>query len=311
MRRSYSMPHLDEGDFENFLCETLSNNGYEINNECYLEGIRWRFILINKEGHLELLVPRVTAALPAYLMERIEVAVANSDIPISWVIPEDMSPDFSGFTPAFLNQLKSKDIGLKVLSGTGLIDIINTRGTLLVDDQDNVTYAIMKDEPFGNLLKMKKVFKRSRKYINYTDRYFKVQNLEIMYEALEDTGWPIKEIKIITHARGDITRSGYLKTPFERFRLEAITKGVIAELKVVCDITTQGHIKAESKLPHARYFETYEEIWSMVPIDAILTGDEDDIKKVKRTLNFSKYWDLGMDIISEWDQVQTICRTAR
>ncbi|MEE9507444.1 MAG: hypothetical protein V3V98_09945 [Thermoplasmata archaeon] len=298
----------DEVQLEELLIGALKRDRTNVNPNFVVKDVGWRFILAIKDGKSRLYVPRVVPSLPDYLRDRISDAMKKTDAPIYWVIPEGLEE----CDTTFLLELKDLGVGFCVLSDGRLNRLwpstVDDEG-LPLDEEFVPGYAMRKGEPYGNILKMKSVLKRARSYLHYLDPYFNLQNLDLVYEALDETNWPVKEIKILTHARKELAGKRF-KNRFSTLVRELEGKKVDCQMRVICELDANGWIKADCELPHDRYTISSEGIWNVQPIHSILKGREGDIQKVMRDLDFDGYWILGKDILQDWNEVHTACKRA-
>lgn len=154
------------------------------------------------------------------------------------------------------------------------------------------TIFLKSDNPYGNILNLKKVIRDCKKYIYWFDKNFGVKGLEILYSEVD--GNNIKSIKILTSLDQNVNKN--MKSEFERFQEEMKTKGIQVEMRVLIEKESINHI-------HDRWIIAENVRYNVPPINSIFQNQTSEIKKTNNLPPFNEWWEKGLSIIEEFTKI--------
>lgn len=170
------------------------------------------------------------------------------------------------------------------------------RGILGIDVPAKSETLISPDKPFSNRLAFVNTLKSCHEYIYWMEKYFTKKGLEFLKDALEEAD--VLEIRIVMPLE---QVNEEFRKQFKDFRDEAKAGGVDVGLKVIIDLKWKSSI-------HDRFIISKYDAFNIPSPDVAARGQLSEINKSnnreKLMQEFTKAWDMGKDIIHDWNEIK-------
>lgn len=151
------------------------------------------------------------------------------------------------------------------------------------------------ETPYTNIKILRECLRESEKYIWWLDKHFSMKGLEPLSE--EADGTRIKEIKILAGITDKINNK--LKKEFSKFQIEMKSRGIETGFRVIRDKILLHKI-------HGRWIISKSHCFNIPPIDSIYKGQYDEITKTNNRPPFEEFWNKGLDLLRNWDEVNRL-----
>jgi hypothetical protein len=149
-------------------------------------------------------------------------------------------------------------------------------------------------KPFTNRMLLESILRSCNDYIYWVDKFYSKVGLDIIastFNSQDDTN--VKKIRILT---SDKTIDDSFRNGFLALKRELKNKGIDIEMRIV--------IKSKLKKSiHDRWIISNGKIFNIPSTDTISSGKYSEIKETKNSPPFNNWWDEGLDIINNWDQI--------
>jgi hypothetical protein len=256
--------------------------------------VRWRPHLYVTNGEELIVDIRTTSWVPQYQLDIYrEIRNQMPDVKIYDVIVEKSKYSF-----AFLEQCNRYGIGVFVLDGTRLRELVKPALPTIEKMRERSQFAIQPDAPYGNIVSLKQIFRKCTEFVHWYENNLPKKVLEILYRAFEDDDIDnVEEIKLL-RVLDDGVDEGLL-SDFKRFRAELAGKHEVnAEMRIVCDKSVKRSI-------HDRYLYTQGIAFVLPPLNSLLANQWGKIFTSKDGIpSFSDYWKRGLDLVAQWNTIQ-------
>ena len=256
--------------------------------------VRWRPHLYVTDGEELVIDIRTTSSVPKYQLDIYrEIRNQMPDVRIYDVI---IAKDKYYF--AFLEQCNRYGIGVFVLDGTKLRELVKPALPTIDKMRERVQFAIQPDAPYGNIVSLKQIFRQCAKFVCWYEKNLPKKALEVLYRGFEDGDIDnVEEIKLL-RALDDSVDDGLL-SDFNRFRAELAEKHEVnAEMRIVCD-------KSLRRSVHDRYLYTQGIAFVIPPLNSLLANQWGKIFTSKDGIpSFRDYWKRGLDLVAQWNKIQ-------
>jgi len=184
-------------------------------------------------------------------------------------------------------------IGVFLVEGETLREVIRPKTISVERMQEGKELVIEPGKPFGNILSIKKCFRKCKSYIHWFERNLPKKSFELIYHSIEDGD--IKDVKEIKLLRGldQAIDDGFLNA-FKRFEGELVNNGIDVELRVICSSKISHTV-------HARHIYSDNVTFVVPPLHSLLANQWDRIFAAGNgSPDFASYWTKGLDLISDW-----------
>ena len=256
--------------------------------------VRWRPHLYVTNGDELILDIRVTSTVPAYQLETYrEIRNQIPELRIYTVILGKNEYYFP-----FIEQCSKYGIGVFVIDGQILRELLKPSLPTIQNVRERDQFAIQPDSPYGNILSLKEVFRRCKKFIHWYEKDLPKKALETLYHGFEDKDIKkVDEIKLLRALDNSVDES--LLSEFTRFRAELAGKHEVnAEMRIVCD-------KSLKRSLHDRFLYTEGIAFVIPPLNSLLANQWCNIFTSKASMpKFNDYWKRGLDLVSDWNRIQ-------
>ena len=139
--------------------------------------------------------------------------------------------------------------------------------------------AIMRGEPFSNLVRLRRVLRESEEYIWWADRYFKARGLEELIVTVDPA--VARQIRILS---GQDNVDKRARHDFARFREELRAQGITAEWRILKDFA------------HDRWIMSANACYNVPSIDTVLRGQPSEILETPNRPPFEEWWEEATPI---------------
>jgi len=258
------------------------------------DDIRWRPHIYAKDDEEFILDILTTENLPQSQIDKYtEIHNKFPDLNIYLAIVGDSSYSYSGT----IEQCYRFGIGIYIIDGKTLKLLIPARKPTIELMRSEHGTIISPNRPYGNILALKKCFRECKEYLHWLELNLPKKVFEVIYDAVEDGDIrDVENLKLLRES--DQTVNERYRAEVERLREELIDHDVNVELRVICNKKLADSI-------HGRYIYTKGQQFQLPPLNSLLANQWDNIfKEVKNIPPFEDYWKQGLDIISQWNDIQ-------
>jgi len=255
--------------------------------------VRWRPHLYVTDGDDLVIDIRTTSSVPDYQLDIYrEVRNQMPDVKIYHVIISRSEYYFD-----FLEQCNRYGIGVFVLEGNKLREIVKPDQPTIEKIRETGQFVIQPGAPYGNILHLKRCFRRCKKFVHWYENNLPKKALEILYRGFEDGDIvDVEEIKLLRTLDDNVDEG--LLSEFKRFQGEFADREVNAEMRIVCD-------KSLRRSVHARYLYSDEVVFVIPPLNSLLANQWDKIFTSEAGIpRFDDYWRKGLDLVTQWNAIQ-------
>ena len=194
--------------------------------------------------------------------------------------------------------------------GIGIFLVINDRPKEILQPKQRDAKKLMeKDQfviepgrPFGNVLTLKRCFRRCRNYLYWFENNLPISVFETLRDNVEETNLTgISQIKLLRSV-DDKLNENYRRN-FKAFRDEMVSFEIEAEMRVICD-------RKISAMVHGRYIYSQDDAGNefkiqIPPLNSLRSDQWDSIfTDIKGVPPFDEYWSKGIDIMEGWNIIQ-------
>jgi hypothetical protein len=181
-------------------------------------------------------------------------------------------------------------------------EFIEERERKIVDEIKKLLYLETKPQaglfeptkPYSNKIIMKDLIRGSYKYINWVDKYFSSNGLELLADAaLVSQKLDLESIKIL----GSIDKVDLkMRNTVKDLAQELKSQGIKLEMRVILDKKLKSSI-------HDRWFITDGKTFNIPSTDTIAIGQYSEIKETSSRPPFEAWWEQAKDVISDWNEI--------
>jgi hypothetical protein len=257
------------------------------------DDIQWRPHIYAKNSEEFILDILTTENLPQNQIKKyIEIRNRFPNLNVYLAVVGDSSYSYSGMVA----ECYRLGIGIFIINGKNLSLLIPSRTATIEQIRSEGITVIAPNKPYGNILALKKCFRECKEYLHWLERNLPKKVFEIIYEGLKDGDIDgVGEVKLL---RGfDETVDERYRSEVERLRGELVDHDVNVELRVICS-------KKVSNSIHGRFIYTKGQQFQLPPLNSILANQWDNIFKEVKFPPFEEYWKHGLDIVSQWTDIQ-------
>ncbi len=141
-------------------------------------------------------------------------------------------------------------------------------------DRDTRSYRVIRpDEPFSNLVRLRKVLRETEEFIEWADLHFSARGLEGIAVTVDPAA--VRAIRILS---GTANVNDRARKDFERFCAELKQKGIAAEWRTLTDFA------------HDRFIITKNACYNVPPINSLLKGSYSEILETLNRPPFDEWW---------------------
>lgn len=293
---------IEKIDLLKNVCNSIfKSKGYTVHLDVPVsDDIRWRPHLYAKDDEEFILDILTTENLPQSQIEKyIEIRNRFPDVKIYLAVVGDALYSYAGT----IEQCYRFGIGIYIIDGNTLKLLIPSTAPTIEQIRSEQGTVIAPNRPYGNILALKKCFRQCKEYLNWLERNLPKKVFEVIYEALEDDDISgVGELKLL---RGfDETVDERYRGEVERLRGELVDHDMNVELRVICDKKVANSI-------HGRFIYTKDQQFQLPPLNSLLANQWDNIFKEVKIPPFEEYWRHGLDIISQWTNIQSIAKSKK
>jgi len=170
-----------------------------------------------------------------------------------------------------------------------VLEIISQKIGLLIKEDSTIIFN--PDEPYSNIIKLKKTLSSCSESIYWIDKYYSPPAFDLLLESIDPS---IREIKILTSINKTTEN---IRSKFKRFKDEMKNKGINAEMRVMIDPSL-------IKLIHDRWIIASNVSYNVPSVDSIMRGQYSEITKTESKVPYKTWWDNSSDIINDWNKIK-------
>ena len=146
--------------------------------------------------------------------------------------------------------------------------------------------------PFTNVRIIREAIESSNKYIHWIDKYFSVDDLDIISDSIGKTN--IQNIKLLISLK---TADERMRKNFKRFKEEMKNKTIFAEMRVIADKYIYNEF-------HDRWIISNNKSYNLMSGDTARRKQYAELKPTDNHPPFEKWWDNSLNIITQWDDIK-------
>ncbi len=152
---------------------------------------------------------------------------------------------------------------------------------------------ISPDTPFTNLIHIREIIRESIDYFYWFDKHFGRKGLEVLIDEID--GSKVSSIKILMSINANENFSK-LHRDFKLFQKELENKGISASCRVIIDKDVINRL-------HGRWIISKTYSYNVSPVNSLFMGQYEILAKQKTKPNFQEWWDKGLDLLQDWNEI--------